>query len=388
MGLPEWIVWAFVFSLGCCIGSFLNVVIYRLPREKSLVFPGSACPACGKSIRFYDNIPLLSWLCLKAKCRFCKSPVSVRYFVIELLTGCLFLGVFLAYFKVGVVRGMPNLLTAGWVLYLVHMILISGLIASSAIDLELWIIPLSICWFVTGTSVVGMTAVAGALASAGPLPSILPLANPVTGALAVGGMVGLVVSLILLGVGKLKRSYEPDPNADPEKNTALESGPFDDDDAYNHRKEMCRELLFLAPVIMLAYGAYWSTKSVPAVNDWWTGIMAKPAATAFLGSLWGYFVGCGVVWATRILGTLGFGKEAMGLGDVHLMGAVGAVIGAKMVTLAFFIAPFFGLTWALFHLFFRKTRQIPYGPFLSLGSFTVMIFHDWMVQALIQWYGV
>ena len=96
-----------------------------------------------------------------------------------------------------------------------------------------------------------------------------------------------------------------------------------------------------------------------------------------LGCVWGYFVGCGIVWVTRILGTLALGKEAMGLGDVHLMGAIGAVIGAAMATLAFFIAPFFGLAWALFQMFFKKTRQIPYGPFLSIGVFSVMIFHDW-----------
>ncbi|MCP4456051.1 MAG: prepilin peptidase, partial [Planctomycetes bacterium] len=377
----------FVFALGCCIGSFLNVVIYRLPREKSLVYPGSACPACGKPIRFYDNIPVLSWLALGAKCRQCKAPVSARYFVIELLTGCLFAGVFLAYFQVGTIRDMPNLLTAGWVLYLVHMILISALIASSAIDLELWIIPLTLCWFVTGTSVVGNVAVAGALPSTDPLPSLLPLASSATGALAVGGVMGLVLSLVLLASGKIKRSYEPDPGAEPQKNSEPESGPFDDDDAYDHRKEMCYEVLFLAPVIVLAYGAYWVTHSVPSVTDWWAAMLAKPVVTALLGSLWGYFVGCGVVWATRVFGTLGFGKEAMGLGDVHLMGAVGAVIGAKMVTVAFFIAPFFGLTWALFHMFFKKTRQIPYGPFLSLGSFTVMIFHDWVVQRLFMLYG-
>ncbi|MCF7973358.1 MAG: prepilin peptidase [Phycisphaerae bacterium] len=388
MTVPEWIILAFVFSMGCCIGSFLNVVIYRLPREKSLVFPGSACPACGTPIRFYDNIPLVSWLVLGAKCRDCRAPVSARYFVIECLTGLTFLGVFVAYFHVGVVRDMPALLTAGWVLYVVHMILISAMIASSAIDLELWIIPLSICWFVTGTSVVGITAVAGALANAGPLPSIIPKAGPGTGALTVGALTGLVLSLILLGLGKIKRSYEPDPKADPKKTATLESGPFDDDDQYNHRKEVCYEVLFLAPVIVLACAAYWITQSVPGVQVWWTGIMAKSSVAAALGSVWGYLIGCGVVWATRIFGTLGFGKEAMGLGDVHLMGAVGAVIGAKMVTVAFFIAPFFGLSWALFHLFFKKTRQIPYGPFLSLGSFTVMIFHDWIVQRFLMLYGV
>jgi leader peptidase (prepilin peptidase)/N-methyltransferase len=73
----------------------------------------------------------------------------------------------------------------------------------------------------------------------------------------------------------------------------------------------------------------------------------------------------------------------MGLGDVHLMGAAGAVIGPVFVVVAFFIAPFFGLAWAGFQMFFKKTRQIPYGPFLSLGIFTVMILHDRIIDYLL-----
>ena len=101
-----------------------------------------------------------------------------------------------------------------------------------------------------------------------------------------------------------------------------------------------------------------------------------PVVAGFLGSLWGYFIGCGIVWGVRVFGTFSFGKEAMGLGDMHLMGAAGAVIGALPVVIAFFIAPFFGLAWAGFQMFFRKIRQIPYGPFLSIAIFVVMILHD------------
>ena len=62
-----WII--FLFALGACVGSFLNVVIYRLPRGESLVFPGSHCPACGEAIKWYDNVPLVSWLVLRGRCR-------------------------------------------------------------------------------------------------------------------------------------------------------------------------------------------------------------------------------------------------------------------------------------------------------------------------------
>jgi len=77
--------------LGLLFGSFLNVCIYRIPRGLSVVHPGSACPKCGKAIQFYDNIPVLSWLILRGKCRNCSTPITPRYLIVELLTGCVFL---------------------------------------------------------------------------------------------------------------------------------------------------------------------------------------------------------------------------------------------------------------------------------------------------------
>ncbi|HOL31596.1 MAG TPA: hypothetical protein PK052_06390, partial [Anaerohalosphaeraceae bacterium] len=74
-------------------------------------------------------------------------------------------------------------------------------------------------------------------------------------------------------------------------------------------------------------------------------------------------------------------------GDVHRMGAAGAVIGAKWVLLAFFLAPFLGILWALYQAFFQKIRQIPYGPFLSIAVFSVIIFHDWIQRVLTDFYG-
>lgn len=87
-----------VLITGCLTGSFLNVVIYRLPREKSLVWPGSKCPGCDNPIAFYDNIPVISWLMLKGKCRKCNEKISIRYPIVELITGILF---FLIYKSTG-----------------------------------------------------------------------------------------------------------------------------------------------------------------------------------------------------------------------------------------------------------------------------------------------
>jgi len=378
--VPDWIWFIFIFAFGCCVGSFLNVVIYRLPRDKSLVKPGSACPSCGRHIRFYDNIPMISWLVLAAKCRYCKSPISPRYFIIELLTSLVFTGLFFLYFYTDFREGIPPFLGGGWIVYLLHIIMLSAFIAASAIDMELWIIPLAICWFVTAIGLIGSSA--GAFIIDPVLISsynLLPNASAGTGALAAGALIGLGISLCAMATGLIKRSYESDDSegSEPAKQHNKLAEPH-----FNHRLEVFREVIFLLPIVICALGAFLLSKKIPSIQTWWMGFSQRPVIAGVLGSLLGYFVGCGIVWATRILGTLGFGKEAMGLGDVHLMGAAGAITGSGLVAVAFFVAPFYGLAWAAFQMFFKKIRQIPYGPFLSLGIFTVMIFHDWILRYL------
>ena len=396
MAVPDWIWFVFIFACGCCIGSFLNVVIYRLPRDKSIVSPPSACPSCGRHIRFYDNIPLISWLVLRQKCRYCKAPVSARYFVIEFLAGIVFLGLFILYFRSNVRATIPLFSQGGWFIYLLHIILLAAFIAASAIDLELWIIPLCVCWFVTAAgfigSAVGVFVIDPAIIRQN---SLLPVASPTTGALAVGAAIGLAVSLVLMVTGLVKRSYESEESQSENnseqkenetKNDSSEKPEMIQDENFNHRLEAFREIIFLLPIIIFALGAYWLSTHVEPIRTWWSDFSQVPFVAGLLGSVWGYFIGCGIVWGIRIFGTLGFGKEAMGLGDVHLMGAAGAVLGPVSVVVAFFVAPFFGLGWAGFNMFFKKIRQIPYGPFLSLGIFVVMILHDWIREHLFVFY--
>lgn len=95
--IPDWIQQVFVFILGCCLGSFFNVVIYRLPAKLSIVQPGSHCPQCSRPIAFYDNIPLISYLILMGKCRHCRAPISFRYPMVEALTGTIALLLFQQY---------------------------------------------------------------------------------------------------------------------------------------------------------------------------------------------------------------------------------------------------------------------------------------------------
>ncbi|HEY7099473.1 MAG TPA: prepilin peptidase [Terriglobales bacterium] len=102
-----------MFALGLAFGSFLNVCIYRMPRDMSVIRPGSTCPGCKKPIRFYDNVPILSWLVLRGRCRSCKARISLRYLVIELLTGAIFLACY-AYF--GWTLAMLKYCTLGFLL--------------------------------------------------------------------------------------------------------------------------------------------------------------------------------------------------------------------------------------------------------------------------------
>jgi leader peptidase (prepilin peptidase) / N-methyltransferase len=104
LGMPPAVGYAFVFVIGAAIGSFLNVVIYRVPNEMSVVFPNSACPGCKAAIKPYDNIPILSWLVLRGKCRNCKVPIAWRYPAVELLTAVLFC---LVYWQIGATAYLP-----------------------------------------------------------------------------------------------------------------------------------------------------------------------------------------------------------------------------------------------------------------------------------------
>jgi leader peptidase (prepilin peptidase) / N-methyltransferase len=102
-----------IFSLGLAFGSFLNVCIYRLPRDLSVVHPGSACPNCSKPIAFYDNVPIMSWLILRGRCRNCQTSITSRYLVVELLTGAIFLA---SYWHFGLTLALVKYCAFGFLL--------------------------------------------------------------------------------------------------------------------------------------------------------------------------------------------------------------------------------------------------------------------------------
>jgi len=145
-----WAFGVFVLLVGLCIGSFLNVCIWRLPAGKSLVRPGSHCTSCQAPIAWYDNIPVASYFILGGRCRRCGAGFSARYMIVELATGLLWFGYWLAYFKLDLRAGADH---PG--IYLVHMVLVSALVVSGVIDYDRKEIFTAVTNFALGAGLVG-----------------------------------------------------------------------------------------------------------------------------------------------------------------------------------------------------------------------------------------
>lgn len=259
----------FSFWLGACIASFLNVVIWRVPRGESIVTPPSHCPKCGSSIRWWQNIPILSWLALRGKCANCRAPISPRYILVEMLGGVLFLAVFLHMLKLG----LPlHILVVYW-------IWIALMIVGSFIDFDHQLLP----DFVT-----------------------------------VGGM----------ALGLVANAYD--------------------------------SFFFWGKI-------YWENYLLYCVG--------------------GLAFGFGLLWLVRWLGSKAFRREAMGMGDVFLMGAVGALFGPVAVLVTLILSSVFGSVVGIGMILLSKTKlgkfvAIPYGPYICMGCLA------WMFRGpeMIEWY--
>jgi len=138
LGLSAWLVRAFAFVWGCIWASFVNVVVYRIPREMSVVKPASHCPACGAPVRPLDNLPVVSWLVLGGRARCCGAPISPRYVVVELLGGALSLAI-----AEVIVRALPGdtALAHATSIFLADFGLAMALVAAAFIDAEHMYLP-------------------------------------------------------------------------------------------------------------------------------------------------------------------------------------------------------------------------------------------------------
>ncbi len=190
-GLPNYIAYIFVFVFGAAIGSFLNVVIYRVPNEMSVVLPNSACPNCKDPIAFYDNIPILSWILLRAKCRKCGEAIHWRYPAVELLTAVVFA---VTYLQIGFTAFLPVALVFTAVVIALIFIDAEHMILPNVITYPLFIFALIIRLiypFVFAENFFLDTLVAPISQTPGP-PWLVSLSGAGLGALVGGGSLWLV----------------------------------------------------------------------------------------------------------------------------------------------------------------------------------------------------
>ncbi len=424
MTLLLWLI--FFTAIGACVGSFLNVVIYRLPEGKSIVTPPSSCPHCGHTLRWFENVPVLAWFYLGGKCRKCKAKISFQYPLIEAVAALLFGGWFaICYFT----DMRPDFSVPGfantWPVYVVSVVMFAGLLAATVIDARYYIIPLPITWIIAGLALVVMPLTVRYLPDAiqyetlrtgsGPyvgwtfyalddtdgrsLSQVLqrthtemlregfravtaiPLVSAEWLGAALGAAVGLLVSLGLLALKVLPRSFA---EITEQEKQAAEENPDNPEAFLAHphpRWEVLKEAAFLALPLIGALAGYVVMQPMCGGE----GCDIPLWLRALAGVALGYLVGGAVIWFTRIFGTLGFGKEAMGLGDVHLLACIGAVVGWEAALLTFFIAPFIGLGYTaaaqgVGRLMKRKIRIIPYGPHLAAAALGVCIFHQPLME--------
>jgi leader peptidase (prepilin peptidase)/N-methyltransferase len=335
---------AVFFVVGCMVGSFLNVCIHRMPLEQSVVRPRSHCPNCKYSIPWFLNIPLATWLYLRGKCANCGNPISIRYFLVELLTGITFACSWIAFGRI----------SAG--VAAVYCIVLAGFIVATFIDIEHFIIPDEIT--IGGT-------VAGFLFSA-----IVPqLHNTADRALAlkasgIGIVVGGGLVYLILRGGKLafgREKFELEPGSKVVfKETALQLPdkeiPYSD---IFYRKSDSIQLY--ARTIELADRCYFRTALSLTPSELKIGDeLFNPEEVPHME-----------VETDEVV----IPREAMGLGDVKFMAAIGAFLGWQAAIFALMVSAVLGTLVSLGAIALRRVEwssRIPYGPYIAVAAIIYM----------------
>lgn len=373
--------WSVVlFLFGCVVGSFLNVCIHRMPRGESLVSPPSHCPHCQYAIPWYLNIPLVTWLWLRGKCAQCGAAISVRYFLVELVTGLAFLASWLA-----VGRHSPALALA-------YCLVLAGFIVATFIDLEHFIIPDEIT---IGGMVVGflcslavpqlhagsdpLTRLVARLFSSGQQQALFAQAGPnrasslIQSALGIGIGAGLVYLIVRLGkllFGKHRIELEPDSKVLFTETSLILPGqeiPFVE--LFYRKTDV---ITLEAKAVELIDRCYPSTRLKLSPDKLWIGEeVLDPEQIPHME----------VVTDAMVLP-----REAMGFGDVKFMGAIGAFLGWQATIFSLMVSSLLGAVVGLLLIAFKKqewSSRIPYGPYIAVAA-TIWIFAGG--QRLISWW--
>lgn len=327
--IPAWIVLTYLFVMGCTVGSFLNVVVYRLPRSttiwsglKGLADPPSTCPKCGTRIKLRDNIPVLGWLLLRGRCRECGLKIAMRYPLVELANGLLWVALYWLevpggqYDKIGdsalaTLYGPYHeehpFLSNEWLVhlrYFWHLLLMELLLVAGLIDAETKTIPK----LITDPFIV----------------------------------LGLLLSLIG-GLYLLPVLYRP-----PAIGTDV---------------AILTEVWTGRP-LPAWLAAMYDGPPRPGWVDGFPGSQLHGSLVAIVGGL----AGALPILFMRITGRWIYGREAMGLGDVYLMGLVGVFLGWQPTLTAIMLGSLIAAVSFLLLAIIGMRAEIPFGPFLAAGS--------------------
>lgn len=365
-----WTLLGFSFAIGACIGSFLNVVIYRLPLGISVHNPKrSFCPLCKYQIPMWLNLPLFGWLLLRGKCGNCKAPISARYPIVELLTGLTFMAVTLHCFKS---VGNPYLIPAYW-------ILLSLFIGGTYIDIDHYILPDEIT---LGGTAVGL--VCSAL-----VPEFLGREiwwHNFLESLA-GAALGYVSLWLVVELGKKlfgrKRMEFPTPLAweisQPEGADEPSFMLDGDDNPWSDLFYRPKDRLILQCPEAEIDGEQHRDLTLTIRAE---GITLQPKNASQSAKEWT------LEQVQHMKGTcesVVIPREAMGLGDVKFMALVGAFLGWKGVLFTIFAASVIGSLVALTLILLRKrewAQRVPFGPYLAGGATLYLFFGP----QILEWY--
>lgn len=358
-----------IFMMGATIGSFLNVVIYRVPNSLSVNDPKrSFCPKCKTQIPWYYNLPLITWLMLRGRCKWCGTRIAFRYFAVELLTAILFLSIWRTF--------IPSLgLGATFALIVLACLLVSAIF----IDIDHFIIPDSIT---LGGLVAGLLAALAFPKLLGETSHWKSLLLSLGGAAAGYGLIWSVVTLGKMAFGKLKRDFaepvafeisQPEGAEEPIIRFGEETLPW-------------TEVFFRATDRLIVDGAEFRFDGEPRGPQ--DGDAAPGRLVAWMDR---FEIGGEKIALEDVLKVTGtcrkaeIPREAMGYGDIKFMAMIGAFLGWQAVLFTLFVASIVGAVMGLLQKTIGReawSQPLPFGPYLALGAFT------WMFAgtAAVAWY--
>jgi leader peptidase (prepilin peptidase)/N-methyltransferase len=347
------------FVLGCIVGSFLNVCIHRMPLDISIVSPPSHCPHCKYTIPFYLNIPLLTWVARHGRCKNCGAPISFRYFLVELLTGLAFLSCWLKF-------GSPEHPLGTLPLAMVMAIFLAGLIVATFIDLEHFIIPDEIT---LGGIVLGFALSFLLPELHGATENGTALGRSVLGIAAGAGMVYTILRLGKLMFGRQLFKLEPGAKIIfTETTLCLGEREIPYEEIFYRRSDTIRFTARRVELVDRCYADVDIRLSPAALQIGEEKL--DPADVPYLEA-----------WCESIV----LPREAMGLGDVKFMGAIGAFIGWQGALFSLMISSLIGALAGVGLILLRRrewSSRMPYGPYIALAA-VLWVFAGPKILALI-----